>query len=120
MSPRSYQLIGTLSFAIGASCLTLGACHAPPSAGLAAVSPDTRGISEKEVIRRVEARQRKDGRDPTREKISASRDGDGWEVTSWHLFTAGQTGGREGFVPGGFTTYKVSSAGEITAVMPGL
>lgn len=120
MSLRSYQLIGALSFVTGASLLTLGACHAPPSGGLAKESPDSRGISEKEAIRRVESRQRKDGRDPAREKISASREGDGWLVTSWHRFTAEQTGGKEGFVPGGFTVYKVSDEGEITGVMPGL
>lgn len=97
---------------IGTSCLILGACHAPPFAGVLP-SSGGKGIPEAEAIRRVQARQRKDGRDPAREKITARRDGDGWRVTSWHLFSAEQTGGREGFVPGGFTDYKLNGEGEI-------
>jgi hypothetical protein len=58
------------------------------------------------------------GGDPHREECSATKTGEGWDVTAWHIFYPTNKGSSR-FVPGGFTDYTVSSDGKILKTMPG-
>jgi len=58
------------------------------------------------------------GGDPRREECSAKKmDGDWW-VTAWHIWYPNNVGSSR-FVPGGFTTYVVSTDGRIVRTLPG-
>jgi hypothetical protein len=68
------------------------------------------------VIRRATKRR---GGDPNASEYHAKRTGRQWHVTAWHIWYPENTGSSR-FVPGGFTSYTVSSDGRIVDTMPGL
>ena len=59
------------------------------------------------------------GGDPRREECSAKQMDGEWHVTAWHIWYPRNKGSSR-FVPGGFTTYVVSTDGEILRTIPGL
>jgi hypothetical protein len=98
--------------------LLLGACAPQPS------QPSPPGVSkqvttEADAIAVVLADIQRRGSDPRREECSAKRmDGDWW-VTAWHILYTNNVGSSR-FVPGGFTTFVVSTNGTILRTLPGL
>ena len=75
--------------------------------------------TEADAIAVVLADIQRHGGDPRREECSAKRmDGDWW-VTAWHIWYPNNVGSSR-FVPGGFTTYVVSTNGSVLRTLPGL
>lgn len=75
--------------------------------------------TEADAIAVVLADIQRRGGDPKREECSAKKmDGDWW-VTAWHIWYPNNVGSSR-FVPGGFTTYVVSTNGSILRTLPGL
>lgn len=68
--------------------------------------------TEAQSVAVVVADMQRRGSDPSQEECSAKRiDGDWW-VTAWHIWYPKNVGSSR-FVPGGFTTYVVSTDGKI-------
>ena len=68
------------------------------------------------VVRRATKRR---GGDPNASEYHVSHRGDQWVVMSWHIHYPENTGPSR-FVPGGYTSYTISSDGKILETMPGL
>jgi len=75
--------------------------------------------TEADAIAVVLADIQRRGGDPKREECSAKKmDGDWW-VTAWRILYPNNVGSSR-FVPGGFTTYVVSTNGSVLRTLPGL
>jgi hypothetical protein len=75
--------------------------------------------TEADAIAVVLADIQRRGGDPHREECSAKQMDGEWYVTAWHIWYPRNKGSSR-FVPGGFTTFVVSTDGEILKTMPGL
>ena len=99
--------------------LFLGGCaHRRETRAL--VPPVTKQVTtEAGAIAIVVADIEQRGGNARREECSAQMmDGDWW-VTAWHILYPNNVGSSR-FVPGGFTTYVVSTDGRILRTLPGL
>lgn len=108
MSSNSQQFLGIGCVAAGLCCMALGSC----------IMTATTTPSDSAAIDAVRSHQRQHGGDPAREEITATWDGCQWQVISWHIIHPGNRSGSR-FVPGGFTSYTVSSGNEVVDVRPG-
>ena len=98
--------------------LMLVACarqqHAHPLAPVVAKEVTTEADAIDVVLAAIQRR----GADPRREECSAKMMDKGWYVTAWHIWYPKNKGSSR-FVPGGFTTYVVSTNGSILETLPG-
>ena len=82
--------------------------------------PASKPVStEADAIAVVLADIQRRGGDPKRDECSAKKMDADWWVTAWHIWYPNNVGSSR-FVPGGFTTYVVSTNGSILRTLPGL
>jgi hypothetical protein len=74
---------------------------------------------EADAVSVVLAEIQRRGGDPRREECSAKQLDEVWYVTAWHIRYPNNVGSSR-FVPGGFTSYVVSTDGKILRTLPGM
>ena len=98
--------------------LLLAACAPRPSAQPPAPVVGKPVTTEADAIAVVLADIQRHGADPRREECSAKKVDERWYVTAWHIWYPNNKGSSR-FVPGGFTTYIVSTDGRVLETLPG-
>ena len=98
--------------------LLVPACARQRQAQLPAPSLSKQVTTEADAIAVVLADIQRRGADPRREECSATKIDERWHVLAWHIWYPNNKGSSR-FVPGGFTTYVVSTDGSILETLPG-